>query len=98
VLWGMISGQKIDDEAFVGVDRGPPVAVVKNLVLEFFKNPFNTGIQVQRAEGCICTTGQLFPKGHRVRGCPAAMNDGLVKHQFLKFILVEWRVHLYKFV
>jgi len=46
---GEISDQEIDDETFVGVDRRPPVTVVKNLTLELFKYLFNTGIQFQWA-------------------------------------------------
>lgn len=40
-----MSDQKIDNKAFVGVDHRPPVTVVKNLALEFFKYSFHTGIQ-----------------------------------------------------
>ena len=47
VLLGEISGQNIDDEAFVGVDHRPPVTVVKDLTLELFKYLLYTGIQFQ---------------------------------------------------
>ncbi len=47
---GELSDLEIDDAAFVGVDYRPPVTVVKNLVLEIFKYPFNTRIQFQWVE------------------------------------------------
>ena len=98
VFPGGLSGQKIYDKAFFKVNCRPPVTAVKELALEFFENPFNTGIQFHWAAGRFRTNGGFWKKAHRLLGAPSAVNDCLVKHQFLMCFLIESVVHLFKTV